>query len=146
VWQVGNSKEQNCTFKIECKKAKSDTVTGKIRASLPATFERSDIFRIVNIAWQKSFACVETNKKATAARGWGPLDCILLDHPELQEIKDRVKSRNEIYDKQVRDGVEITDIATLNTEQGSMGLCMDMTCFWTGPETGTWANYCCRDK
>jgi hypothetical protein len=49
-----------------------------------------------------------------------------LDHPELQETKDRVRSINEIYDKQVRDSVKITDIATLNIQQSSMGLCMDM--------------------
>jgi hypothetical protein len=49
-----------------------------------------------------------------------------VDHPDLQETHDRVKSINEIDEKQVRYGVEITDLATLNTWQGSMGLCMYM--------------------
>jgi hypothetical protein len=49
-----------------------------------------------------------------------------LDHPELQETKDRVRSINEIYEKQVRDGVKITDLATLNTQRGLIGLCVDM--------------------
>jgi hypothetical protein len=119
------SQEQNSTFKIESKKATSDTVTGNIRAGLPATLERSDIVRIVNIAWQHYFARFETHTKAITVRGWGPLNYILMDHPELQEIKDRVKLINEIYEKQVRDGVDITDLATLNTEVSSMGLCMD---------------------
>jgi hypothetical protein len=47
-------------------------------------------------------------------------------HPELQETKDRVKSINEIYAKQVRDGIEITDITLLNTDKGAMGICMEM--------------------
>jgi hypothetical protein len=99
VWQLGDSPEQNGTFKIESKKAKADTVRHTIRAGLPATLERSDIVRIVNIAWQKSFARVDTNLKAIAERGWGTLNCVLLDHPELQETKDRVESINNIYKK-----------------------------------------------
>jgi hypothetical protein len=126
VWQLGDSPEQNGTFKIESKKAKADTVRCKIRAGLPAALERSDIVRIVNIAWQKSFARVDTNLKAIAERGWGPLNYVLLDHPELQETKDRVESINDIYKKQVMDGVDITDLTSLNTDKGSMGLTMDM--------------------
>jgi hypothetical protein len=126
MWQVGDSTEQNGTFKIECKKMKADTVRDKIRAGLPATLDKSDIVRIVNVAWQKSFTRVDTNKRAIAARGWGPLNYILLDHPELQETKERVKSINEVYAKQVRDGIEITDLTLLNTDKGAMGICMEM--------------------
>jgi hypothetical protein len=67
--------------------------------------------------------------KAIAERGWGALNYVLLDHPELQETKDRVESINDIYEKQVMDGVEITDLTSLNTDKGSMGsmgLIMDM--------------------
>jgi hypothetical protein len=53
MWQLGGSPEQNGTFKIESKKANADTFRRKIRAGLPAMLERSDIVRIVNIAWQK---------------------------------------------------------------------------------------------
>jgi hypothetical protein len=56
----------------------------------------------------------------------GPLNYILLGYTELQKTKDRVKSINEIYEKQIRDGIDITDLSTLNTDQGPMGLCMDM--------------------
>jgi hypothetical protein len=126
MWQDGDSTEQKGTFKIECKKVKADTVRNKIRAGLPATLDKSDIVQNVNVAWQKSFARVDTNKRAIAARGWGPLNYILLDHPELQETKERVKSINEIYVKHVRDGIEITDLTLLNTDKGAMGICMDM--------------------
>jgi hypothetical protein len=40
LWQVGDSEEQNGTFKVECKKLKAETVKAKIRAGLPATLER----------------------------------------------------------------------------------------------------------
>jgi hypothetical protein len=56
----------------------------------------------------------------------GPLNYILLDHPELQETKERVQSINEIYAKQVRDGVNFFDLTLLNTEKGAMGMCMEM--------------------
>jgi hypothetical protein len=109
-----------------CKKSKADTVTAKIRAGIPATIERSDIVRIVHVAWMKLFARVETKKCAIAARGWGPPNYILLDHHKLQETKDRVRSIKEIYKQQVKDGVDIADLTSLNTDRGAMGLTMDM--------------------
>jgi hypothetical protein len=54
-----------------------------------------------------------------------PPNDVLLDHPELQKMNDRVESINDIYKKQVMDSVEITDITSLNTDKGSMGLTMD---------------------
>jgi hypothetical protein len=98
----------------------------KIRAGLPATLERSDIVKFVNIAWQKSFARVDINTKAIAERGCPPLNYVILDHPELQEMNDRVQSINDIYEKQAMDGVAITDLTLLNTDKGSMGLTMYM--------------------
>jgi hypothetical protein len=74
----------------------------------------------------KLFARVDTNKRAIAARGSGPLNYIMLDHPKLQEMKDRVRSIKEIYQYQVKDGVDIADLTSLNTERGAMGLAMDM--------------------
>jgi hypothetical protein len=53
AWQLGDSAEQNGKFKIESDKANAETVRCKSRAGLSATLERSDIIRIVSIAWQK---------------------------------------------------------------------------------------------
>jgi hypothetical protein len=50
----------------------------------------------------------------------------MLDHPELQETKDRVRSIKEIYEQQVKDGVDIVDLTSLKTDRGTMGLTMDM--------------------
>jgi hypothetical protein len=126
MWQVGDNTEQKGTFKIESKKVKAASLTSKIREGLFPTLEQADIVRIVNVAWQHSFARVATNKRAMSALGWVPLNDILLDHPELQETKDRVQSICEIYARQVREGVDITDLISLNTDHGAMGLCMDM--------------------
>jgi hypothetical protein len=43
-----------------------------------------------------------------------------------RQIKDIDRSIHEIYEKHVMDGVDITDLFTLTTEQGLVGLCMDM--------------------
>jgi hypothetical protein len=69
MWQVGDSTEQSGTFKIESNKVKAATVTNKIRAGLPPTFERTNIVHIVNVAWQSSFARVATKKREISARG-----------------------------------------------------------------------------
>jgi pentose-5-phosphate-3-epimerase len=45
----------------------------------------------------------------------GGLNYVILNHPELQETKDRVHSINAIYQKHVKDGVAITDLTSLNT-------------------------------
>jgi hypothetical protein len=49
-----------------------------------------------------------------------------LDQSDLQETKDRVQSIHDIYQKQVINGAAITDLTSLNTDKGSMGLNMDM--------------------
>jgi hypothetical protein len=58
--------------------------------------------------------------------GAPPLNYVLLDHPELQEMKVGVQSVNDIYEKQVIYGVTITDLTLFNTKKGSMDLTMDM--------------------
>ena len=45
--------------------------------------KQNDIIPIINSAWSKSFACVENNLKAIRDRGWAPLSCKLLRHPEI---------------------------------------------------------------
>jgi hypothetical protein len=50
------------------------------------SFETSDVIPLVNHAWARSFARVQMAKKAIAARGWGPLNYILLKHETLQKF------------------------------------------------------------
>ena len=49
--------------------------------------KKTDVVLLVQHAWKESFAIKETNKKAIAERGWGPLNYILLDHPELANLQ-----------------------------------------------------------
>ncbi len=48
---------------------------------------RTDIIPIVNAAWTKSFAKTNSNLKAIQDRGWGPLNKVLLHHPEICSSK-----------------------------------------------------------
>jgi hypothetical protein len=50
----------------------------------------------------------------------------MLDLPELQETKDRVRLISDLYEIQVKDGVDIVDLTLLNTKWGQTGLTMDM--------------------
>jgi hypothetical protein len=113
-------------FKVESKKSKAETARAKIPPGLPATLDRSEIVRIVHVAWKKSFACVDMNNRAIAARIWRPINYILLYHPELKETKDRVGSIKEIYEHHVNYGVDIADLTSLNTDRGEICLTMDI--------------------
>jgi hypothetical protein len=55
-----------------------------------------------------------------------PLNYVLLDHPELKETENKMQSINYIYERQIMDGVAITDLTSLNTNNGSTGLIIDI--------------------
>jgi hypothetical protein len=88
LWQVGGSKQQNGQYKDKSKEGKEEILTTKTKHGLRF------VMWIVHYAWEKSFARVDTNKHAIAERGWGPLNYILLDHPELKALQDRVNMVN----------------------------------------------------
>jgi hypothetical protein len=90
LWQVGGSKQQNSQYKDRSKEGKENLLTIKTKHGLRFTIIKQDIIWIVCYAWEKSFAPAETNKHAIAERGWGPLNYVLLYHPELKAIRDRV--------------------------------------------------------
>ena len=72
---------------------------------------------IVHYAWEQSFARVETNKKATAARGWNPLTYSLLDNKDLK----REKASNPVkaaYEMCMISGKAAADPLTLNFNEG----------------------------
>jgi hypothetical protein len=48
-------------------------------------FVPMDIIPLVNTAWAKSFARVDSSRKEILKRGWNPLNYVLLDHPELNK-------------------------------------------------------------
>jgi hypothetical protein len=90
MWQVGDSIEQNGQYKETLKNVKEQLLALKDKHCMTFTLTRHDIMWLVRYDWEKSFARVRTNKQAIAERGWGPMNYVLLDHPELQEIEECV--------------------------------------------------------
>jgi hypothetical protein len=89
LWQVGDSKQQNGQYKDKSKEGKENVLTMKRKHGLRFTIIKEDKMWLVHYAWDKSFARVNTN--AIVKRGWGALNYVLLDHPELKTIRDRVE-------------------------------------------------------
>ena len=85
LWQVGDSKEQNGSFNIAFNKAKQELLEYKIKKmSQDCSLKPTDLIPLINVAWEKSFARVQQNKKAIAERGWNPLNYNLLTNPDLR--------------------------------------------------------------
>lgn len=83
LWQVGDSSEQNSSFKIAFADAKDKLLTMKNDMGLPRCIEPTDIMILLNIAWH-AFTNTEANQRAVSGRGWNPLNSNLLLHPSLQ--------------------------------------------------------------
>ena len=80
LWQVGDSSEQNGSYKVALAQAKSELIAKKRGKSMKLTIDRTDIIPLVNYAWCHSFGKVTSNKKAIRERGWYPPNRnILLD-------------------------------------------------------------------
>jgi hypothetical protein len=74
-WQVGDSSQQNGSFKLNIGKAKTLLLTKKSQANLPYAIEKYDIISIVNSAWRFcSFAKIGSNRHAISEPCWGPLN------------------------------------------------------------------------
>lgn len=82
-WQVGDSSEQNGSYKIAMTKSKQELVLKKQRMCWSNARVETYEMLVLNAAWEKSFARVSYNKDAIAARGWGPLTRNLLDNSEI---------------------------------------------------------------
>jgi hypothetical protein len=80
-WQVGDNEEHNGSGKNALKGGKKDLPDKKGDLGLPLTIEKYVIMTLMNWAWNKSFARVESNKKAIYDRGWSPRNRALLDYP-----------------------------------------------------------------
>jgi len=84
LWQVGDSTEQNGCYKMYCSEYKTKLTSKKIEMGIfKLNLQRTDIIPIVNYAWARSFARIGSNIHARQARGWGPLNKVLLSHPDI---------------------------------------------------------------
>jgi hypothetical protein len=73
VWQVGDAIEQNGAFKNGWRKGLELLHARQEELNLPQSMSRSDMIPLVKYAWERSFARVESTRKAIAKRGWNPL-------------------------------------------------------------------------
>lgn len=84
VTQVGDSKEQNGTYKSKSYDEKWKLIKYRHENGLSTELERTDIIPIVNATFAASFGNQEGNKKATRERGWNPMTYNLLDSEEVK--------------------------------------------------------------
>ena len=83
LWQVGDSKEQNGTFKGEWFRAKTSLYDYKGDFNLELKIVQEDVMPILNCIFEKACGRVESNLCALSYCGWNPPNCKLLDHPDL---------------------------------------------------------------
>jgi hypothetical protein len=83
LWQVGDSMEQNGSFKMSMNRMKEFLLQKRISTMANVDLLPTDIIPLVNYAWEHSFMRVETNKKAICDRGWYQLNRNLLLEPVL---------------------------------------------------------------
>ena len=124
LWQVGDSKEQNGSFKCSCKKFKAALVQQKADHQMECKIKKTDVIQIVWTAWNDSFSRAVKNKQAAAERGWNLLNYILLDHPDLQKSTN-TKGVQQAYEHLAQTGNLPIDLCELNTETGIASTLMD---------------------
>ena len=86
-WQVGDSAEQNGSWKMASTRDKRRLTRFRITMGMPLNIRPSDIVPIVNNAWNELFARVQPNKRAISRRGWNPLNRGLLKNKEVIKTK-----------------------------------------------------------
>jgi hypothetical protein len=82
-WQVGDSREQNGTFKVCWYREKRTFISWKSDRALPLRIQPHDIMPLLNRYFTHSFGRPQTTKNATSDRGWCPANRKLLSHPDL---------------------------------------------------------------
>jgi hypothetical protein len=119
-WQVGDSKEQNGTFKVIWYRQKRELVTFKRDRGMPLVIGPTDIMPLLNRAFFHSYARPQTNRNATSDRGWSPPNRKLLTHKELiQDVpKETPAPTNQPHQEQVLTTNASTSDPDLNSGEG----------------------------
>ena len=96
LWQVGDSKEQNGSYKMALSRFKKKLIQRKEKYMLDRlTIETTDIMLMINYAWDLSFKRVEPNKIAISERGWGPLNRNLMLDKQLRSTMTAAEKGKE---------------------------------------------------
>ena len=117
IWQVADSPQLNGLFKSMLARLKQ--LYFSKRSTLgQQSFEMSDIVPLVRRAWEQSFAIQTNAKKAIAERGWGPLNYVCLDHPDVRKT---VKANGEAVSSGSGTTNLVIDVSSFNSESGYAG-------------------------
>ena len=92
---MGDSKEQNGSFNMAMTDAKRKLLDLKRKSCMDETIDKNDLMLLINIAWNKSFARVDKNRRAIADRGWGPYNRNILT---FSHIRATMTETDRIYD------------------------------------------------
>ena len=85
LWQVGDSKQQNGSYKMGMTKYKDIIVKRKLTEFFTKPqFEATDIIPAINLAWNDSFARQQSNNSAISERGWFPQNKNLLLNEQIR--------------------------------------------------------------
>ena len=96
----------------------------------------TNVMHLVNEAWENSFAQVESNWAAIAARRWGPLNRNILTNKDILKTKPRVVIENDTAIESATSGdsnnattnslsdIQKEIINSINTTTGFMGTVM----------------------
>ena len=129
-WQVGDSSEQNGSWKMSMTKSKETLVKEKLQLGLPVTIDKTDIIPLCNKAWPKSFgAGIARNLKALSDRGHNPLNRALLMHPDILSTRAEIIDVDEEQPAPHRHARGLpsffVDVESLNMNTGFAAECMD---------------------
>jgi hypothetical protein len=117
-WQVADSSQCNGCYKMGITKAKLALFLLKPQDS--KGWQQRDIIPIVNKAFELSFARTDKVKNAGAERGWGPLNRVLLLHPDIQSSKRREEEQKEDEETVKSPAAASTSTSTTSTSTNTV--------------------------
>jgi hypothetical protein len=121
-WQVGDSSEQNGTFKILWYREKRKVVSYKRDRAMAMALNPEDVIPLLNNVWEESYGRVRTNLTATSDRGWNPPNRKLQSHPELLPESQTNQTNTTNSDP------SSLDPSAMNFEDGFSTVVMDRIC------------------
>ncbi len=83
LWQVGDSAQNNGTFKTEWYGLKDELLIWKYERGLNQVIQHHDVIPTLNRVFPIAFGRVDVDWRAIADQGWYPLNCKLVKHPGL---------------------------------------------------------------
>lgn len=101
LWQVGDSEEQNGSYKMGLTRKKQDIMQLRNQTCAKPDIHTTDIIPMVNFGWDDSFADVDGNKNAISERGWNPFNMNLLLNKQIRATMTDEERENEKKDKEV---------------------------------------------